>query len=94
MVMRPDMVRWIEAAANNGFDPATKNHLGEFFAIKHRDPIVKLTIQAFLQATAADGVKLTPRDATRRMMVNSAGDFSVSDWPIMHDAAPDYLGGD
>jgi hypothetical protein len=94
--MHPDMARWIDAAANNGFDLATKNHLSEVFMTDLRDPIVKVTIQAFLQAAAADGVKLKPRKMTPAMKDAYRGtaiDPEV-EWEPVFDAAPDYLGGD
>ena len=82
--MNKDMARWIDAAAT---ECARKDHAS-----------LPELITAFLQAAEADGVKLTPREATDemchpiRVRLSVGNHYGLSLWQDPWDAAPNYLG--
>jgi hypothetical protein len=88
--MSPDMASWIEEAAKKLAALRGKNiHSGnDFFNALD-------VVMAALQAAAADGVKLTPREETERMEAERnrlwEGDNIEGIWSSEWDAAPDYL---
>jgi hypothetical protein len=95
--MHADMARWIEAATkteHSQYWDKLQDYAQEW-RIKEMARLFKLC----LQAAAADGVKLTPRDPTD-VMADRANEHALGQYAraltiaslrAAHDAAPNYL---
>jgi hypothetical protein len=104
--MNADMARWIEAAAKAAYEQYNRAVIGccepswNDLDAAHRQRMIdaqQAAARAFLQASQADSVKLTPRAGTPEMygaMIAKRLDDGRVDrhWQAGHDAAPDYLG--